>query len=974
MLRFLGTPTVMQIAIVVVGATVVLNWYGGPYFRYFMDDYFPFNPSRDAYYFSYSWVALRNTGAEVPYGIMAIPFTYFVWCFQLVGVPLQAVQIWSTAALFALSGLGMFRLARLLSRNSGKTSDLASLAGALLYMFNPIAIAVYYLNGWPISNIFLAGLPWFVYFLILGLRRCSTAQFPYAALGATILLSLPVVGANEPANVSAIFLFLVLGTYELSRLGIRTSRSFQRGVIYLIAASLGSFFMNWFWFFPQYLFASNPGNFFTSSYNQQLVGDFIFGTTSATVFSVIAIGGFPPWGWQAAAFLYTGEPRFVALGAILPLLVFLPLTTRGWQKRVDGFHLYALSLLLGLVALMTGIRSPLPFLASTVLSHPYLLQLMRVPSASLGPAQVVLYAVALQHALCFFAIETRDGSPVSRSAWQSKGNRADHKKTSRAVRTLLIAAVVVSVGLYPFPLWTGSYSPNVPPVGAFVAIPDYAYATAAFIRERTSGYATLLLPLSAGQELSRWPRGYFGQSILAHLIGYRTIYNPSNPLVAELDQAVYTNLTNSRFSNLLAMLNVKFLVVRNDAYGPFGINYPAPRPEQIVQFLERQPDVRQVARFGEYQVFENENLLPLVFASSSFRIPKDSYDFSEFLSNYSSLAGSDRGTGWTSSVPVEYDTISLKASYTSGNVLPPPGSPVIINSVPLGIDTSKYPLLEVNLTTGPNTAVVIMASSRSNLDRNTSFWKGDPIPLVAANGAPFALPQGAWYVVPDFQTLRFNLRNLPYTDSYYPIGTPLDPLNFLAFNLYPIRNGEIVPLSELEGNLSVSIRSLRLATPSFYASSKTSSMSPGGVRPFIPQEEVLLPSQVDALLGALPVVSYVEQDPTRYIVTVRNASGPFLLTLAQSFDEGWMASVNGEPVSTSHHFVGNLYANSWLIGPKERDVTIHFAFSPQLYQDIGSRISIGTGLLALAMCLYPYLSGFLVMVSRRRRAPPFELD
>ena len=87
-------------------------------------------------------------------------------------------------------------------------------------------------------------------------------------------------------------------------------------------------------------------------------------------------------------------------------------------------------------------------------------------------------------------------------------------------------------------------------------------------------------------------------------------------------------------------------------------------------------------------------------------------------------------------------------------------------------------------------------------------------------------------------------------------------------------------------------------------------------------------------------LDYTKINPTQYIVSV-NTSQPFFLVFSESFDKGWVATINGQQVPSNYHFTINGYANGWYIN-KTGTFTITLEFPSQNLFYLGSVISIIT--------------------------------
>jgi hypothetical protein len=87
-------------------------------------------------------------------------------------------------------------------------------------------------------------------------------------------------------------------------------------------------------------------------------------------------------------------------------------------------------------------------------------------------------------------------------------------------------------------------------------------------------------------------------------------------------------------------------------------------------------------------------------------------------------------------------------------------------------------------------------------------------------------------------------------------------------------------------------------------------------------------------------ITYEEINPTQYTVHV-NSSSPFYLVFSDSYDHGWIATINGQQISDQYHFTANGYANGWYIN-KTGAYNITLEFKPQNLFYAGAAISITT--------------------------------
>ncbi len=95
-----------------------------------------------------------------------------------------------------------------------------------------------------------------------------------------------------------------------------------------------------------------------------------------------------------------------------------------------------------------------------------------------------------------------------------------------------------------------------------------------------------------------------------------------------------------------------------------------------------------------------------------------------------------------------------------------------------------------------------------------------------------------------------------------------------------------------------------------------------------------------------PLINFQQINPTEYTAHV-NASIPFFLIFSQSFNNGWVANINGQQIPSQYHFTANGYANGWYIN-KTGTYTITLEFTPQNLFYAGAAISITTIIICTA--------------------------
>jgi arabinofuranan 3-O-arabinosyltransferase len=99
--------------------------------------------------------------------------------------------------------------------------------------------------------------------------------------------------------------------------------------------------------------------------------------------------------------------------------------------------------------------------------------------------------------------------------------------------------------------------------------------------------------------------------------------------------------------------------------------------------------------------------------------------------------------------------------------------------------------------------------------------------------------------------------------------------------------------------------------------------------------------------AALPTLTVVGEGQDHVDVEVSGATAgePFWLVLGQSYNDGWMASVDGEELASPELVDG--FANGWRVVPNDETFVVDLRFEPQRRVDL----AIATSVVAAAVCL-----------------------
>jgi len=105
-----------------------------------------------------------------------------------------------------------------------------------------------------------------------------------------------------------------------------------------------------------------------------------------------------------------------------------------------------------------------------------------------------------------------------------------------------------------------------------------------------------------------------------------------------------------------------------------------------------------------------------------------------------------------------------------------------------------------------------------------------------------------------------------------------------------------------------------------------------------------------------PEIQIKKVNPTKYLILVSKATGPYSLVFSESFHSQWKLYLKGKEIAKDNHFVANGYANYWVINPQDTENLSSYdlvvEYRPQILFYYGAIISLSTlFLLFLVLCL-----------------------
>jgi hypothetical protein len=146
----------------------------------------------------------------------------------------------------------------------------------------------------------------------------------------------------------------------------------------------------------------------------------------------------------------------------------------------------------------------------------------------------------------------------------------------------------------------------------------------------------------------------------------------------------------------------------------------------------------------------------------------------------------------------------------------------------------------------------------------------------------------------------------------------------------------------------------KVMTTNDYSLFEISGRVPRSVFLVTPPENLTINKKISFLREPSIQPQYQKISSTEYIVNVKDVTRPSYLVLAESYDVGWKASVNGkEQIPDKYHYIIDDFANAWYLN-KAGNFNIKLYYQPQKYYEIGSVIS---AILVCCCLFYLYYNG-----------------
>jgi hypothetical protein len=400
-----------------------------------------------------------------------------------------------------------------------------------------------------------------------------------------------------------------------------------------------------------------------------------------------------------------------------------------------------------------------------------------------------------------------------------------------------------------------------------------------------------------------------------------------NELQKDLAHQLYKQQNQSLYSenlltNLFRLLNVRYILIQADQTHPIMGMSSGTNPiiiEQIKNNLEHYPYVHMKESFGDLSLYEVDDaiFLPQVYASL----------------NPVLIAGDVEGM---LGIAASNDFISSQSVFFSLSQLNPSQVDLLESCNTTMIAKDAVNVTVRNAWNNPFNWASI--NSEEFAARFYSGWKNvvNTMGIEEENTLSFSSPNACPYVFPSYSPDEWNALNstLVYTKTG---NSPI-----VIENIY--RDGKPVNITQINawwetgwmGMDTMPKTSPIILPPNQKAIIQITDENGLANLTF----STLSVSDVFTHDGPMPTLSFQKINPAKYSVQI-NDSTPFYLVFSESYDNNWIASIDGQQVPNEYHFTANGFANCWYIN-KTGTFTITLEFWPQNLFYAGSAISITT--------------------------------
>ena len=552
-------------------------------------------------------------------GLPTLAVYGFSWSIlQSFGISNGIIQVVIMSTLLIISGLAIFYFLSILIGNK----PLPLLIGSIFYMVN---ISV-------VMSIFNVGMSWMRAFLPLVLalflqliqKRIRGQSSKRLCLYFLLIFSFSMsfLTVNPPILIISILCLFVIGLY-----GILIEGKYFRGTVESIKIVILSILTSLWWIIPLGLLAVHTVGAPAQNLNLQA---WSWTHSRSSILNILWLNA--DWGWlpEYVPFIEYFSNPLVILATFVPmgLAAFGLLFKR--RNRLVQYLFFAVILIA--VFLAKGLHSPLEQVNIFLYTYlPGFATLFREP-VSKFTFMITLFVAPLI-ACSVDSIITAANTHVILKL------RLPRKLISFSI--VIFLSLVLLIPAAPMVLgWVAETKTEQLPFPSYVQVPSYWFELGNYFSADVDDFRVLVLPDDDFYQMP-YTWGYYGSDALplrfaSKPVVYHT-YGYQQQEGGELLDVLYQSLENEdkiTFNNLLNVMNIKYLLVRNDIFWNFTDNRHIANPEHIKDLLSNNDNVEFVQRIGALDIFKSKSWVQSHFYVPTRVLTTESFAFN-LISMYS---------------------------------------------------------------------------------------------------------------------------------------------------------------------------------------------------------------------------------------------------------------------------------------------------------------------------------------------------
>ena len=528
------------------------------------------------------------------------PFYIFFAIFDYVGLKLHQIEKLWFLICYLLIGFSMFYLIKTLFKDE---KNIISIVSSTFYMFNLYLLHIIQ----PPLMLLYALTPLILGYFIKGLNYIDNKKKSNFYLILTCIATFFTTAsiANPPLYS---MMFIILTSYSIFFF-LTNRKKIVKGFLYYLKFLFFYLILELPIIILLYFTYNSPVKKLMTGRELE-IGTFSWSHIRSSFLNIFRLIGH--WGWftdySAKPWISYGPIYFsnnflIVFTYILTFLAFLALFLKPKNKNIRYFTILALIALF----LSHGLHEPTTKLFSIFYKYIPFFWLYREPFAKFTLLIAFSYSILIGYSVNVLT------NFINNFLREKLINKSIHKKIRNIIPIFFPLIVIIVIVITSYPLITGNITPDS---SGHIKIPDYWFDISKFVREVDS--KLFWFPKVPLYRLYKW--GFSGMSLIRYIAplnsvnDYGSIFLYDNKIVEKLENEI-GELDKNVISRLLSILNVKYIIQRNDISPKIEGTM---LPDISREALEKATNIEFYKKFGQLYVYENTKNLPYIFPSQSF--------------------------------------------------------------------------------------------------------------------------------------------------------------------------------------------------------------------------------------------------------------------------------------------------------------------------------------------------------------------